>query len=116
MMNLAEVACRDCHVHPDSGMVRPTARVCIACHDDSYGEILAQWRNDTAESYKRLDDLLARLKPVRLSREQESKVREAGRVLEDFKRDGSLGVHNSVLAADKLGAIIAELEAMLPRS
>ncbi|RMH02961.1 MAG: hypothetical protein D6702_07400 [Planctomycetota bacterium] len=94
--------CADCHGEPPD-LVRPDADSCEMCHDEGYGEILADWQQEISSSLARLRALLA--SPAAASAPAAARDR-AEQVLRAIEADGSLGAHNSLLAGSMLSEAI----------
>ncbi len=96
-----EATCTDCHLEENDYKMKPA--VCIDCHgDDSYGEIMTDWQNDTgaqmAEVGPRIKEVEAKIAEARrhgMNVEKAEKLfSEADFNYSMVVNDGTKGAHN----------------------
>lgn len=90
LMWQVDIRCPDCHL-VEAGIVRKTPDLCADCHDESYPEMVLDWRAD-------IQSLLRQL-PKKNYAEQ----------LEWLTSEGSLGGHNPQAVIDYLEQILENL-------
>ncbi len=103
---MPEKDCTSCHGEPPD-IVIPPATMCGLCHEEGYGEKLAQWRATTDDLRTRLEAALA----AAGGSADPQAVEAARAALELVAADGSRGVHNFSLAERLLADGLARLGA-----
>lgn len=88
------IECRDCHAGGDAQIRKANPETCINCHDEEYGDILINWKKDTAELMQSLDEKIFQLQKQGLTENNLTIVLNLKTNLELLKEDKSLGVHN----------------------
>ncbi|MFQ6092323.1 MAG: cytochrome c3 family protein [bacterium] len=102
MMYEAGVKCTGCHRLETEMMIRWQKERCLACHEEGYDEMMVDWQQSTSSSLKEVEDMLAELEKKSMNVEEESALKDVRRTVDDLRKDGSLGVHNPVLAEELL--------------
>ena len=114
MMFDAGVGCPACHMADADTVSRPTDQVCLNCHDEGYEELFTSWQTTTSEQITQLEALLVEIDADKLTGGQHKIVDKARNTLRLFSKDGSLGVHNSMLTEAALSGVISGLEELKP--
>jgi hypothetical protein len=126
VMYEAGVACDGCHTNlqvKKVGEIAVTTRTsgakpCVSCHaDDSYGEQLVMWQEDTKDMINKLEADVKKVEDLRRSTEApEAQVTQADKQLEAARTklshvvmDGSYGAHNIMYVTTILEAAEEEL-------
>ncbi|ADD67265.1 hypothetical protein Dacet_0467 [Denitrovibrio acetiphilus DSM 12809] len=90
---MADLDCSDCH---ESAFVRPNTDTCVACHDESYAEIMVDIQKSFKEQLPAAQQLRDEMMVARkgVSEGQRDIANELIYVVRVIERDGSAGVHN----------------------
>ncbi|HEY3250139.1 MAG TPA: cytochrome c3 family protein [Ignavibacteria bacterium] len=112
IMNSGGAKCEDCHM-PDKKIVsRPSANVCVGCHDASYKEMQVDWVKEIQDKSKTLISLIKSKGKADLTSEEETKLKSAKNLVSLIKADGSGGIHNYMVFSSQLDKSIKELKEM----
>ena len=124
VMYKAGVACDACHsdvcdVKVEGKAYKPGGKECSDCHDDKdYGDMLADWQEETGERLKELqpalDDLKKKWDAVKDQGEAATKGRallaSATAKLDCVHADGSRGAHNYAYTSTLLDTVEEEIK------
>ncbi|MFQ6613413.1 MAG: cytochrome c3 family protein [Fidelibacterota bacterium] len=106
-MAQGEVDCLDCHSgEAEEPVIRPTGETCQNCHDEEYGDILAEWQDEVRSKIDQLTRLID-ANNESLPAEEMAAIQDG---LAKIKADGSQGVHNSEEIRNALNQYIQKLE------
>jgi hypothetical protein len=104
-MKEGSVKCIDCHADGDK-VIKPDNQICLKCHDDSYKQTAADWKNDINKLLGQADAQLREMKNVQLDSDGQELVAEIRKIVNDISSHPSIYVHNydmlSSLLSDKL--------------
>jgi hypothetical protein len=112
MMAEAELECLDCHLSESDSIVRSGKAKCIECHDDDYGEMFTEWQTSIQELINTLSASIKNKGKLNLSDQDKSFLREAGKILQEIRTDGSSGVHNYVFIEETLTDMIERVDSL----
>jgi len=124
VMYKAGVACDACHsdmcdVKVEGKAYKPGAKECADCHDDKdYGDMLAEWREETTERLEALQPALAALQKRWDAVQDKDEAAAKGRALlaaatakiTCVRADGSLGAHNYAYTSTLLDTVEEEIK------
>ena len=99
------VNCIDCHSNAVK-IIKPSTKICLKCHDDSYPSMAGEWKEDINKSLKELNAEIRSLSGVSLDNDQQTTLNEAKKLANDISSYSSIYVHNydllSTLLSDKI--------------
>jgi nitrate/TMAO reductase-like tetraheme cytochrome c subunit len=108
-MKSGEVKCIDCHSDAVK-IIRPTDKICLKCHDDSYSSMANDWKEDVKKLLKEANDEINGLKGAQLDGEQQAIVSDARKLVNDVSAYPSIYVHNYDLISSLLSEKIKQLK------
>ena len=106
------VECRDCHEGGDSIIRKANVQSCQNCHDEEYGDILAEWQDESLQLMNAIDIKLSGINHDDLSPHNERELLRINKAISMIKADRSIGAHNIELITGTLknfSVIIDEL-------
>ena len=103
-VSMPDKDCASCHGEPPD-IVIPPSSMCVLCHEPGYDEKLGQWRSESDELRKELEEALAAAAPAA----DPQALASARRALALVGDDGSRGVHNIGLSERLLSEALARL-------
>jgi hypothetical protein len=106
------IGCEECHGYADE-VRRPDGESCVACHEEGYDAMMAEWQQDTRETLARITIMMDRLKVAANGAVDMKKVKAVEKRVNDIRNDGSLGVHNPIAVEEAAEEIEKELKRMI---
>ncbi len=111
-MAQAGVSCADCHLNEAKAVVRPAGAKCEACHDKTYGKMLADWESETAGLIKSLAAAIRGTNESGLGAESRQALETARQIVAALEADGSSGAHNHEFIVASLNSLIQRLKSL----
>jgi hypothetical protein len=108
-MKSGGVNCIDCHSDAVK-IIRPTDKICLKCHDDSYTGMAKDWRDDVKKLLRDLNSEIQSLKDAQLDSDGQTTVSEAKKLVNDISAYPSIYVHNYDLISSLLSEKIKQLK------
>lgn len=108
----ADVSCEDCHRNDEEKVVLPTESECAECHDEGYGEMLVEWRENYSSAIEVLGGLMAELDSSDLDGSEIETLTRVKDLINWLESDGSRGAHNYFYVENLLDNLVSELEDM----
>jgi len=112
IMAEAELECTDCHLNAQDQVYRSDRKKCIDCHDEDYGELLAEWQDSVKDLIRSLKSAIGEAKKSALSDAEKTSLRRIEEILHKIELDGSLGVHNYLFTGEFLTNSIKKLKSL----
>ena len=104
-MQAGGVKCIDCHSNAEK-IIKPTTKICLKCHDDSYTSLAGEWKDDINKSLNELKTEIRRVSGISLSYDQQTTLNDAKKIANDISSYSSIYIHNydllSTLLSDKI--------------
>ncbi|MBM3328292.1 MAG: hypothetical protein FJY67_02305 [Calditrichaeota bacterium] len=88
-MSESGMECADCHLPQENAVKRSGGETCAECHDETYADLLIDWKDETTHGIAVVDSLLHICRNVQLP-ELTALRQETDRI----RKDRSLGAHN----------------------
>lgn len=108
-MKAGGVNCIDCHAIGDK-ILKPDGQVCLKCHDDSYKQMAADWKNDVKKLIKDAETEIKNAKDLHLDSDQQSVINETRKIVNDISSKPSIYVHNYDMISSLLSEKIKQIK------
>jgi hypothetical protein len=108
-MKSGEVKCIDCHSDAVK-IIKPTDKICLKCHDDSYSALAKEWKGDIQKLLKDANTEIQNLKDRQLDGDGQALVNDTKKLVGDISSNPSIYVHNYDLLSSLLSEKIKKLK------
>lgn len=108
-MKVGGTRCTDCH-RSGNTFVKPDVSICAKCHDNSYKQMGSEWAAEVKKLTKDLQTLIAEVRKMNLTSEQQATVNEARKIANDISSHPSIYAHNYDLITTLLSEKIRQLK------